>query len=277
MMVRVVGRILAALVVLALCLFAYGYGEATSTPRVVRYTVHSTGWTAPPITIALISDTHAVLPDMPPERLDRICDQVTAQKPDLILLAGDYSSRRTVRIGPVGAGDATAPFAHLRARLGVFAVLGNHDMYSPGLAEAVAAGLRRAGITVLRNGAARTGDIWIAGADDGDYGSADVDVAIAQVPAGAPAIFVVHNPDNFERVPNRVALTVAGHTHGGQVAPWFTGAIMLPIHHRAWARGLVWDKGRAMVVTSGVGASGVPVRIGVPPEIALIRLEGVSP
>lgn len=269
------GRLGLALVALVVAVLAYGYVETTRAPQVVGYIVRSPGWTAAPITIALISDTHAALPDMPPARLLRVCDAVSALRPDLVLLAGDYVSSRVAQGTPVPPAPATAPFAHCRARLGVFAVLGNHDMRPPVSGDEVAAGLRAAGVTVLRNGAVRVGGFWIAGVDDGDYGIADGGHALASVRKGASVLFLMHNPDRFADLPaGRVALALAGHTHGGQVAPF--GPIFVPIVHREWARGLVWDRGRPMVVTSGVGASFVPIRIGVPPEIALITLSGVS-
>ncbi len=264
-------RFVTVLFGLALLPFAYGYGEATRTPRVVPYDVRSPAWTAPPLRIALISDTHAVFPDMPPSRLKRVCDQVSALAPDIVVLAGDYVGRTSARTGTVSPEDAVAPFARCHARLGVYAVLGNHDMRVPGDAAQVEAGLYAAGVVVLRNTAARVGGFWIAGADDGDYGHPDVARALASVPPGAPLLFVAHNPDVFAAVPARVALMLAGHTHGGQVAP-FGRPLTLPITHVAWARGLVADHGGLMVVTSGIGASGVPIRIGVPPEIALITL-----
>lgn len=252
-------------------LLAYGYLDAVRVPVVVGYAVRSAAWTGLPLRIALLSDTHAVLPDMPPTRLAHMCEQVSALHPDLVLLAGDFVGRTTGRTGAVSPADATAPFAHCRARLGVFAVLGNHDMRVPGDAARVTAGLRRAGVAVLRNASARAGPLWIAGVDDPDTGHPDFALALKQVPPGAPTIMIFHNPDLFEGVPPGTMLSVAGHTHGGQVAP-FGYRPVLPIVHRAWARGLVHDRGMPMVVTSGVGASAVPIRIGVPPEIALITL-----
>ncbi len=276
---RLLGRIIAVVGALALLIVGYGYIEATATPRVVHYTVKSARWTGAPIVIALISDTHAALPDMPPERLARVAAQIGALRPDLIVLAGDFTGRLHNRTGAVSPQGATRPFAAMRAPLGVFAVLGNHDMgyditKQPELAAAVERGLSTSGVRVLRNRAVRVGALWIAGTDDPDFGQADITRALADVPARAPVVMVFHNPDLLAGVPNaRVALALAGHTHGGQVAP-FGYALVLPMVHRNWARGLVWNQGTPMVVTSGVGVSHWPARIGVPPEIALIRLEG---
>lgn len=271
-------RGVAALAALVLAVLGYGYAEATRIPAIARYTVRSPGWRGPPITIALISDTHAVLPDMPPARLARIAAQASALHPDLIVLTGDYIGRLQSRTGTVAPADATRVFAGLRAPLGVYAVLGNHDMGDgvrplPRLADAVSDGLRAAGITVLRNRAVRADGFWIAGTEDTDWGHADMARALGRVPPGAPLLTLFHNPDQFATVPpGRAALALAGHTHGGQVV-LFGKPYVLPVIHRNWARGLVWNRGTPMVVTSGVGASFVPIRIGVPPEIALVRLE----
>ena len=273
---RAAGRAFAIVSIPILVLLAIGYAGATRAPVVVRYTVRSAAWDALPLTIALLSDTHVVTPDMPPARLARICERVSALRPDIVLLAGDYVSRRMVRGSPIGPAAATASFARCRARVGVWAVLGNHDMRPPVRADDVAAGLRAAGVHVLRNTAKQVGGFWIAGVDDGDYGQADIAAALARVPPGAPTLFLVHNPDRFAEVPARVALTLAGHTHGGQVAP-FGWRPVLPIMHRGWARGLVGDHDTRMIVTSGVGASFVPLRIGVPPEIVLVTITGATP
>ena len=278
---RWLARIVAGIIALVLGVFAYGYAEATRTPAIARYTVRSPGWRGPPITIALISDTHAVLPDMPPARLARIAAQASALHPDLIVLAGDYIGRLQASTGAIAPAAATRVFAGLHAPLGVYAVLGNHDMGDgmrplPALADAVSEGLRAAGVTVLRNAAVRAGHFWIAGTEDTDWGHADMARALGGVPPGAPLLILFHNPDQFATVsPGRAALALAGHTHGGQVL-LFGKRYVLPVMHRNWARGLVWDRGMPMVVTSGVGASFVPVRIGVPPEIALVRLEAAT-
>lgn len=265
---------MAGLFAAALALGAYGYAEATRTPRVVTYAIASPRWTAPPVRIALLSDTHVAGPDMPPERLARIVAQVNALKPDLVLLAGDYRSDRHAATRHYAPEATVAAFAALRARLGVFAVTGNHE-YLGGVAEPTVGALVRGGATVLRNSARRTaGGFWVVGIEDGQSDWDDPAGALARVPRDAPAILLVHNPDQFARLPWAPALTVAGHTHGGQIAPWPIGAVFVPVVHREWTRGLFDVGGAKLVVTSGVGASGVPIRIGVPPEIVLIRLRG---
>lgn len=266
-------RLLLALGLAALALAGFGYWGAVRSPHVVRYEVVTPKWTAPPITIAHLSDTHPVLPDMPPARLAAIVARVNALKPDLIVLTGDYVSDRAIRTGLVPPAEAVAPLAALRAPLGLFAVLGNHDMNAPGLAAEVTAALRAGGITVLRNAATRRGAAWIAGGDDNWRGVTDLQRALAEVPAGAPALFLVHNPDAWVDVPDRVALTLAGHTHGGQIAPPGIGPLITATNAGPkWARGHIVERGRHMVVSAGLGASILPLRVSVRPEIVLVRI-----
>lgn len=268
-------RALAALTLLALALAAWGYAEATRTPIIAGYTVRSAAWPLPPLRIAHLSDTHAILPDMPPARLGRIVEQVNALRPDIIVLTGDYVADRAVRTGLIAPEAAVAPFGGLRARLGVYAVLGNHDMNASGLADRVTRALRRQRVTVLRNDAARAGRFWVAGADDNWWGVTRVTRAIGRAPSGAPVLYLVHNPDALVDVPPRVALTLAGHTHGGQIALPGVGPLVTATNAGArWARGHVVDRGRHMVVSAGLGASLLPLRIGVPPEIVLVTLTG---
>lgn len=207
-------RLFTVLIAVALSVLLYGYWDATRAPRIVSYIVRRAAWTAPPLRIALLSDTHATLPDMPPARLERVCDTVTALNPDIILIAGDFIGRKSARTGPVSPQDATRPFAHCRARLGVFAVLGNHDMRLPELANAVSAGLRAAGVHMLRNTAAHVAGprdgFWVAGVDDGYYNVPSVQRVLAPVPERAPVLFLAHDPDVFAVVPARVALTLTG-------------------------------------------------------------------
>ena len=88
----------------------------------------------------------------------------------------------------------------------------------------------------------------------------------------APAILLAHEPDIFPRVPARVALTLAGHTHGGQVRLLGRSPVVPSRYGNRYAYGLVEEAGRRMVVSGGLGCSMMPVRLGVPPELTLIRL-----
>jgi predicted MPP superfamily phosphohydrolase len=97
--------------------------------------------------------------------------------------------------------------------------------------------------------------------------------ALARVPADEPVLLLTHNPDVFPDVPPRVALTLAGHTHGGQVALPILGRPVVPSRYgQRYAYGLVVEGGRALFVSPGIGTSLLPVRFRVPPEISMVTL-----
>src|SRR3954454_16966442 len=165
--------------------------------------------------VALVSDLHSGAPHVGAERIERLVAAVNAQRPDLVLLLGDYIDP-DVRFGSrVAPATVAERLAALRAPLGVVAVLGNHDWHNDG--AGVRAALRSAGIPVLENEALRAGELWVAGVEDTRYRTPDVDQALGAVPDGAPVVLLSHDPDLFPNVPDRVALTVSGHLHGGQV------------------------------------------------------------
>src|SRR3546814_14746779 len=110
-----------------LAVFHAGWRQAMEQPYPVSYALPRSGsGGSQPLTIAFLSDTHAGLPDMPPERLPRIVDHVNALPPDLILLAGDFVKRSPFGMGDITAERALAPLPALRARLAMTGVLGNH-------------------------------------------------------------------------------------------------------------------------------------------------------
>ena len=177
--------------------------------------------------------------------------------------------------GRVDPEPIAARLGAVSTRCGAVAVLGNHDWIDDG--PRVARALRRAGIRVLENEATRLvrvpEELWVAGVADATTRLPDIGRALAAVPEDAAVLLLSHDPDVFPRVPARVALTLSGHTHGGQVD--------VPVARRAWtpsrcgeryAGGHVVEDGRHLVVSRGVGNSRLPIRLGVPPEIVLLRL-----
>ena len=168
-----------------------------------------------------------------------------------------------------------AQLARLDAPLGTISVLGNHDWRSAGIRMRGA--LVAAGITVLENDAVRLdgprGPFWVAGLDDMRHRTPDLGVALRDVPADAPVIVLTHDPDMFPHVPRRVALTLAGHTHGGQVAIPLLRRPLLPSHYgERYAGGHVVEHERHLFVSSGLGTSGLPIRLLAPPEVLVVTL-----
>ena len=225
--------------------------------------------------IALIADLHVGSPRNGREKLRRAVRRVNETLPDLVLIAGDLTIDNVLGGGFVPPEEIAEDLAALDARYGVFAVLGNHDRWlSAGRVEEALTGV---GITVLDNRGQRVRvrghDTWIAGVADYWTGHPSIDDALEGAGAGEPVILFTHNPDLFPEVPARVSLTLAGHTHGGQVIIPFVGPGITPSRFGArYAAGHVVEDGRHLFVTTGVGTSRLGVRFLVPPEVVSLRL-----
>jgi len=103
----------------------------------------------------------------------------------------------------------------------------------------------------------------------------DVARALAAVTDSSPVIAITHNPDVFPQIQPRVALTLAGHTHGGQVRLPLIGAPIVPSDYgQRFAAGHIVEGGRHLFVSTGLGTSDLPVRLGVPPTIFLLTITG---
>ncbi|MGH7368415.1 MAG: metallophosphoesterase [Candidatus Rokuibacteriota bacterium] len=228
-----------------------------------------------PLRIAVLADLHTGAPHITVDKVREIVATVNAAQPDLIVLLGDYVIHGVLGGRLVDIEPTAAALGELRAPLGVFAVLGNHDWWYDGPRTVRA--LEAAGIRVLEDAAAmvtvRGRPLWIAGVSDARTRPADVARALAPVPDGAPVIVLTHNPDLFVRLPPRVLLTLAGHTHGGQVNLPVFGRLIVPSRFgERYAIGHVHEDGRDLFVTPGIGTSIVPVRFRVPPEISLLTV-----
>lgn len=259
--------------VVATGVLGLGYRNATQPPVVVRYLVDDVRRpsTATPLRIILLSDIHAAGPDMPIERLRHIVAQTNALRPDIVALTGDFVSDKRLGTATIATRDAVAPFAALRSRLGVFAVLGNHDHWRDG--PAMTAALRKVGVQVLDNRSVDAGPVVVAGVDDLFTGHADLAQALEGADRRRPVLLLSHSPDLFPNVDSGVAVTLAGHTHAGQIALPVIGALFTASRHgRRYAHGHVVERGRHLVVSSGLGTSILPLRFGAPPEIVVVDL-----
>ena len=248
--------------------------------EVKEWDVPHAAWpaTMPPLRIAVLTDIHAVEPWMPIGRITHIINTTNDLKADIILLLGDFveAVRPKLRTGIVPVSEWAPVLGKLRAPLGVYAVLGNHDWWDN--AASVRGGLQQVGIPVLENKAFKIEKgrrrFWLAGLGDQLARADDLRGTIRQVSGDQdPVILMVHEPDIFVRIPKRATLTLAGHTHGGQVLLPFVGRPIVPsAYGQRFAYGHIVEGGRNMIVSSGLGLTGLPIRFGVPPEIALITV-----
>jgi len=221
--------------------------------------------------VVFISDIHAG-PYFSEGRMADLIDRVNALDPDILVLGGDYVGGRLN-----GARIFYPAVGEMRANLGRFAVIGNHDAWED---EAGArSGLADAGFTVLDNESVLIGDgadsIRIAGLEDVDTGSPDVTEASGEIAAGEFSFLVAHNPEAFDGAltPGVFSFALAGHTHGGQInvlnsiAPMVRPA-SVGRHLNGWRD---YD-GTPVLVSNGVGTVTVPVRSGAVPQIHVITL-----
>ncbi len=280
----------------------YALGVEPWRHRIVRYRPRVPNWpNALKLRVALIADVHACEPWMDVERVEEIVADTNKLKPDLVLLLGDYMAQHRFVRRPVPAAAWAGVLGRLSAPLGVHAILGNHDwwddpdtmMRGRGPIRARRA-LEAASIPVYENDVRRLSKdghaFWLAGLGDqlavrvreGNWphrrtqfiGVDDLPGTMAKISDDAPILLMAHEPDIFPRVPKRVALTVAGHTHGGQVALAGFAPIVPSRYGSRFVRGHIVEEDRHLIVSAGLGCSGIPVRFGVPPEIVLVELGG---
>jgi hypothetical protein len=229
--------------------------------------------------IVVLSDLHVGSPHNDLNNLIKVVKATNAQQADLVLLAGDFVIHEVMG-GNFVKPELIAPeLKKLTAKLGVYAVLGNHDWWYSGWKMQEI--FKREQILLLENKAIllQNGScqFWLAGI--GDYWGAhfDTDKALRDVPEKETVIAFTHNPDIFYELPRRIAITFAGHTHGGQVNLPLLGRLIVPSHYgEKLALGYIAEGGRNMFVTTGIGTSILPVRFRVPPEIAVVYLHSLS-
>lgn len=219
--------------------------------------------------MAFLSDLHRGA-NVDESLIARAVNMVLETSPDLVLLGGDYVT------GSADYADSCArELARLRASLGIYACLGNHDYWTD--AERVAETLQRAGVRVLRNqGLVVMDGLWVAAVDDVWEGQPSLESALRRMPTGATAVLLAHEPDFADRVAadGRVALMLSGHTHGGQVRIPFLGPPILPYLGQGYAAGLYRLGQMTLYVTRGVGLIAPPVRFNCRPEVTLLTLTG---
>lgn len=267
-------RFLLILAALALLLLAWCYWSAIADPVMRRAEVRLPGFPAgqAPVKVALLSDIHVQGPDMPPERLARIVAQVNEARPDLVLIAGDFVGDRTLATRHYTTEESVAPLAGLRARFGTVAVLGNHEYWRDG--GRARAALARIGVRVLANQAVQAGPLVIGGLDDQVTGrNRDAQTYEAMRRLAGARILLSHSPDPFATLPGDIGLMLAGHTHCGQIVLPLYGPIQTAsAYGERYACGYIEQQGRKLIVTAGLGASILPLRLRAPPDIWIVTV-----
>jgi len=260
---------------------AAGWAALVEPRRLVvrRHTIATPGWPDRywGLRTAILADLHAGSAHVDRARIERVVEAVNAEEVDLLLVPGDVmESGFSLASSRVTVDGVAERLARLRAPLGVYAVLGNHDWWFDGARMTRA--FESAGLSVLENRAVRVErggrGLWLAGVADLWTRKPDVEGTLRQVDTDEPVILFTHNPDIFPDVPTRVSLTLGGHTHGGQVNLPLIGRPVVPSHYgQRYAFGHVVEGGRHLYVGGGVGTSIIPARFRVPPEILVLTLE----
>lgn len=258
-----------------------------STPVTLTHDVKSPRWRGPSARAVVLSDLHVISPWTSLTALARVVDRINAMTPDIILLPGDFLAEPKLPGRRATAAEITAQLELLRAPLGTHATLGNHDWkdcklarQTQGARNSMADALEASTITLHMNSALDLGPFWIAGVDSSQsFGTThapqprhDLKAALSDVPENADVILMAHEPDIWVEDRPDVALTVSGHTHGGQINLGNWRPLTPSRHGARYAHGLHWDGDRALVVSAGLGYTALPLRIGAPPEITVITL-----
>lgn len=245
--------------------------------RVVRMDI--SGWPVLPrhVRIAFLADLHVGSHTNDVNRLSRLVAVTTELRPDLVCLGGDYVNGMLFGGGRVPPEIFASILSRLEAPLGTFAILGDHDITYG--AREISAALQRANIIVLEDQVVslrfEDQEIALVGV------TPDANLLcplVRQASPHIPLIILAHDPAAFAHLPSEVHLPhlmLSGHTHGGQIQLPLIGPIVnasrAPL---SWSYGCVTKNGHHLYVTSGIGTSGIPVRIGIPPEIALLEING---
>ena len=192
-------------------------------------------------------------------------------QPDLVVLTGDYVWRNLNAIF-----DLAPMLSKLNAKHGIFAVIGNHDIWLN--SEVIKLTMKREGIPFLDNQGVLLsqgkGNLYLAGLDDAYSGNPNINTALDNAPPDVPVVLLIHEPDmaDIYSLDGRVSLQLSGHSHGGQVRVQGIGAFILPYLGRKYDFGLYKVNGMWLYTNRGIGNISVPVRYNCPPEVSEFTL-----
>ena len=220
--------------------------------------------------IVQISDIH-LIPLTTIELVDQAVAMANQLKPDLTVLTGDYVWHEVEAIH-----DLTPSLARLNARFGVFACLGNHDIWTDVRVVTHAFQDERIPLLVNEGISFTVGNnhLYLASLDDGWSGNPNLDAAMENWTKDTPTILLMHEPDLADEysLDPRITLQLSGHSHGGQVRFPLVGAIITPYLSWKYPMGLYNVNGMWLYTNRGLGTTNIPLRVNCAPEITEITL-----
>lgn len=228
------------------------------------------------IQVAVIGDLHIGSPFATLERLREMLIKIEAEKPDVLILVGDYVIQGVIGGQHVPISDVVAVIE--TCAIPCVAIIGNHDVRD-GRAN-IHEAFHNSSIQFLENEhhtmCLNGKDITFVGLDDESTGTPSPDRSFPKSKPSHPIVCLAHDPATFLRtLPYESDLCLAGHTHGGQVRLPGVGALVLPGRSPlAWSYGWVTTNNGPLYVTSGFGTSIAPIRFCAPPEYVLLTLKG---
>ena len=265
--------------------------------RVTEWHLSLPRWHGPEMRVVMVADLHACWPWMSVARVRRIVEQAQGLGGDLIALMGDYPGHvfPATRVSADAVADALGA---LHAPLGVYAVFGNHDWRDDPVAQAENQAetfwhrlLAAQGLKVLENAAVEITNknqefilaglgsqrshyrkkVPVVGRNFG-HGIDDLGTTLKGTSRDQFTLLLAHEPDVFATLPDGVDLTLSGHTHGGQIRLRNRAYVVPSAFGERYAYGHVHEYGRDLVVSGGLGCSGIPVRIAMPPELTVVTI-----
>lgn len=229
--------------------------------------------------IAFIADPHVGSPHITLDKLETIVEKTNALSPDLILLGGDYVVHGVVGGTKIPSQPIINILTKLTAKYGVYAVLGNHEWWED--YPRIYNEFLKTNIHVLEDKsvfieATGKAGFWLIGISDYYEGPHNLTKAMASIHGNAPIIGLTHTPDIFPELPSSIALTLAGHTHGGQAYIPFLGRPAIPSRYgQRYAMGLIRENNKQYFVSPGIGTSALPIRFLTPPEISVLHIHAL--
>ena len=259
--------LLITLFIITLLLAGYSYFIEPNKLEVTNYTIQDKELSG--VKIVFASDFH--IKPYGQKRLEKIVEIINKQNPDVVVSAGDFvcghTEHSTMHPQKIAEG-----LAKVKSKYGFYTTLGNHDgWYDRWYIKEL---LEKQNIKVLNNKNEKLQingkEIFIAGVEDMMTAFPNVEDALKGTKS--PTILLTHTPDVFPDIPRNVNLTLAGHTHGGQVRLPIIGPIFTASNYgNKYAIGFIEENGKKLITTRGIGVSILPFRFNCPPEIVVIE------